>query len=120
MARMTPPADTLPDSEEHESEETTTTYLREMGQFDLLTPEEEAKYSKTIREGFDAIIEAIREDTSGVPEIKMLVDRIDLWQRRDPTLKPKKAATQLYAALRQYRQPQLSRNQGAVRARHQD
>ncbi len=83
-------SDSLPDNEEHESEETTTTYLREMGQFDLLTPEEEAKYSKTIREGFDAIIEAIREDTSGVNEIKLLVDRIDLWHRRDPTLKPKK------------------------------
>ena len=82
--------DALPDNEEHEPEETTTTYLREMGQFDLLTPEEEAKYSKTIREGFDAIIAAIREDNSGVNEIKMLVDRIDLWHRRDPTLKPKK------------------------------
>ena len=82
--------DALPDNEEHEPEETTTTYLREMGQFDLLTPEEEAKYSKTIREGFDAIIAAIREDTSGVNEIRMLVDRIDLWHRRDPTLKPKK------------------------------
>ena len=83
-------SDSIPDNEEHESEETTTTYLREMGQFDLLTPEEEAKYSKTIREGFDAIIEAIREDLSGVNEIKLLVDRIDLWHRRDPTLKPKK------------------------------
>ena len=82
--------DALPDNEEHEPEETTTTYLREMGQFDLLTPEEEAKYSKTIREGFDAIIAAIREDNSGVNEIKMLFDRIDLWHRRDPTLKPKK------------------------------
>lgn len=83
-------SDALPDSEEHESEETTTTYLREMGQFDLLTPDEEAKYSKTIREGFDAIVEAIRQDTSETTELKMLVDRIDLWQRRDPTLKPKK------------------------------
>jgi RNA polymerase primary sigma factor len=82
--------DTLPTSEEHDSEETTTTYLREMGQFDLLTPEEEAKYSKTIREGFDAIISAIREDRSGTTEMKMLVERIDLWQRRDPSLKPKK------------------------------
>ena len=44
----------LPKTEEHESEETTTTYLREMGQFDLLTPDDEARYSKTIREGFDA------------------------------------------------------------------
>ncbi len=82
--------DALPDNEDHEPEETTTTYLREMGQFDLLTPEEEAKYSKTIREGFDAIIALIRADTSGTDEIRMLVDRIALWERRDPTLKPKK------------------------------
>lgn len=83
-------ADALPDNEDHEPEETTTTYLREMGQFDLLTPEEEAKYSKTIREGFDSIIALIRKDTSGTDEIRMLVERIDLWERRDPTLKPKK------------------------------
>ncbi len=82
--------DTIPSSEEHDSEETTTTYLREMGQFDLLTPEEEAKYSKTIREGFDAIISAIRDDGTETTEMKMLVERIDLWQRRDPSLKPKK------------------------------
>ena len=48
-----------PDDEPHDGEETTTTYLREMGRFDLLTPEEEAKYSKSIRHGFDSIIEAI-------------------------------------------------------------
>jgi len=82
--------DIISATEEHESEETTTTYLREMGQFDLLTPEEEAKYSRTIREGFNAIIEAIREDSSETQEMKMLVERIDLWQRRDPSLKPKK------------------------------
>ncbi len=78
------------DEDSHESEETTTTYLREMGQFDLLTPEEEAKYSRTIRQGFEAIITAIREDVSGVKEMQMLKDRIDLWEKRDPTLKPKK------------------------------
>ena len=83
-------ADSLPNSEEHESEETTTTYLREMGQFDLLTPDDEARYSKTIREGFDAIIQAIRGDTSETKEMKLLVERIDLWEKRDPTLKPKK------------------------------
>jgi RNA polymerase primary sigma factor len=83
-------ANPLPDSEEHDSEETTTTYLREMGQFELLTPEDEARYSKTIRGGFDSIIEVIRENKSGVKEISMLVDRITLWERRDPTLKPKK------------------------------
>lgn len=80
----------LADDETHEAEETTTTYLREMGRFDLLTPEEEAKYSKTIRQGFESIISAIREDNSGVKEIQILRDRIDLWEKRDPTLKPKK------------------------------
>jgi RNA polymerase primary sigma factor len=80
----------LPDEETHEAEETTTTYLREMGRFDLLTPEEEAKYSKTIRQGFESIIAAIREDSSGVKEIQLLRERIDLWEKRDPTLKPKK------------------------------
>lgn len=78
------------ENESHEAEETTTTYLREMGQFDLLTPEEEAKYSKTIRQGFDSIIAAIREDVSGVRELALLVERIALWEKRDPTLKPKK------------------------------
>ncbi len=81
-----------PSAEEdsHEGEETTTTYLREMGRFDLLTPEEEAKYSKTIRQGFDSIIIAIREDASQVQEIQLLCERIALWEKRDPTLKPKK------------------------------
>ncbi len=78
------------EEETHEAEETTTTYLREMGRFDLLTPEEEAKYSKTIRQGFESIITAIREDDSGVKEIQLLRERIDLWEKRDPTLKPKK------------------------------
>ncbi len=76
--------------ETHEVEETTTTYLREMGRFSLLTPEEEEKYSKAIREGFDAIINTIRDNDSGVEEIKQLVKRLDLWEKRDPTLKPKK------------------------------
>jgi len=82
--------DTLVNDETHEAEETTTTYLREMGRFDLLTPEEEAKYSKTIREGFDSIIKTIRKDRSNIPEIELLKTRLDLWEKRDPTLKPKK------------------------------
>jgi len=80
----------IPDDEPHDGEETTTTYLREMGRFDLLTPEEEAKYSKTIRQGFDSIIEAIRLDSSAVNELNLLRTRIALWEKRDPTLKPKK------------------------------
>ncbi len=78
------------DDEPHDGEETTTTYLREMGRFDLLTPEEEAKYSRTIRQGFDSIIEAIKVDKSGVSELDLLQTRIVLWEKRDPTLKPKK------------------------------
>ena len=80
----------LTEDDEHDAEETTTTYLREMGRFDLLTPEEEAKYSKTIRQGFESIIKAIREDASDTREIALLCERIDLWEKRDPTLKPKK------------------------------
>lgn len=79
-----------PKNEHQDVEETTTTYLREMGRFDLLTPEEEEKYSKAIREGFDAIINAIRKNGTEAPEMGTLVDRIALWEKRDPTLKPKK------------------------------
>ncbi|MBU0485253.1 MAG: sigma-70 family RNA polymerase sigma factor [Proteobacteria bacterium] len=81
---------TIAKEESSEIEETTTTYLREMGQFSLLTPEDEERYSKAIRQGFDAIIHAIRIDESGVDEMTALVDKIALWERRDPTLKPKK------------------------------
>lgn len=80
----------LDEEDSHDAEETTTTYLREMGRFDLLTPDEEAKYSKCIRQGFDAIIQAIRCECSGVSELSLLRTRIDLWEKRDPTLKPKK------------------------------
>ncbi|HFQ81703.1 MAG TPA: sigma-70 family RNA polymerase sigma factor [Desulfobacterales bacterium] len=80
----------IPQYDVHEPEETTTTYLREMGQFELLSPEEEEIYSKAIRQGFNAIINVIRVNDSGVPEIKILVDRLALWEKRDPTLKPKK------------------------------
>lgn len=79
-----------PEDEAHDAEETTTTYLREMGRFDLLTPEEEAKYSRSIREGFGSIIRSIRIDQSGVQDLDLLRSRIDLWEKRDPTLKPKK------------------------------
>ena len=81
---------TDPADEPHDPEETTTTYLREMGRFELLTPEEEGIYSRTIREGFDAIIKAIRQHDSDVPEMQILKDRIELWEKRDPSLKPKK------------------------------
>ncbi|HIP82802.1 MAG TPA: sigma-70 family RNA polymerase sigma factor [Desulfocapsa sulfexigens] len=84
------PTSSNQEDDAHDGEETTTTYLREMGRFDLLTPEEEAKYSRTIRQGFESIIEAIRVDKSGKKDIEVLCTRIALWEKRDPTLKPKK------------------------------
>ncbi|MFP3983208.1 MAG: sigma-70 family RNA polymerase sigma factor [Desulfurivibrionaceae bacterium] len=77
-------------SVDQEIEEATTTYLKEMGRYELLSPEEEEKYSRIIRGGFNAIIRSIREIESNYTEIDKLIERIDLWEQRDPTLKPKK------------------------------
>ncbi len=73
-----------------DSEEITTTYLREMGKFELLTPEREEELSKVIRDGFNGIIEAVFEHPSKCPEIEDLREQIRLWRKRDPSLKPKK------------------------------
>ncbi|OQX18142.1 MAG: RNA polymerase subunit sigma [Desulfobulbaceae bacterium A2] len=76
--------------DEYETEETTTAYLRQMGQFDLLTTDDEARYSRAIREGFESVMNLIRQDGPTVPELGSLVEKFELWERRDPTLKPKK------------------------------
>ncbi len=76
--------------DEYETEETTTAYLRQMGQFDLLTTDDEARYSRAIREGFESVMNLIRQDGATVPELGSLVEKFELWERRDPTLKPKK------------------------------
>ncbi len=73
-----------------DSEEITTTYLREMGRFELLTPEKEHELSRTIRDGFNGIIKAIMEHPSDLPAMEALREQIRTWRRRDPTLKPKK------------------------------
>ncbi len=85
------PAKTAPEPDEYtDSEEITTTYLREMGKFELLTPEKEEELSKTIREGFNGIIQGIMEHPSKLPEMEALRKQIKLWQQRDPSMKPKK------------------------------
>ncbi len=82
---------TTPEPDEYtDSEEITTTYLREMGKFELLTPEKEEELSKTIREGFNGIIRGIMEHPSKLPEMEALRKQITLWQQRDPSMKPKK------------------------------
>ncbi|MGB9712486.1 MAG: sigma-70 family RNA polymerase sigma factor [Dissulfurimicrobium sp.] len=73
-----------------ETEEITTTYLREMGRYELLTPEREEELSRTIRDGFNSIIFAIMEYESEWPELEALKEQIRIWRRRDPSLKPKK------------------------------
>ncbi len=73
-----------------DSEEITTTYLREMGRYELLTPEKEQDLSRTIRDGFNGIILAIMEHPSDQPAMGDLREQIRTWRRRDPTLKPKK------------------------------
>lgn len=90
---------TVNKDEAQEVEETTTTYLREMGRFDLLTPEEEEKYSKTIREGFDGIIRTIRTDDSGVTEIDLLVERIALWEKGTLLLNPRNNISIIWFAM---------------------
>jgi RNA polymerase primary sigma factor len=73
-----------------DSEEITTTYLREMGRYELLTPEKEQDLSRTIRDGFNGIIKVIMEHPSDQPAMEDLRVQIRTWRRRDPTLKPKK------------------------------
>ncbi len=74
-----------------ESEEVTSAYLREMGKYELLTPEREEELSKIIRGGFQFIVNAIMEHPSELPEMEALREQIRLWKKRDPGLKPKKS-----------------------------
>ncbi len=73
------------------SEELLSLYLKEMGKYDLLTPEKEEELSKQIREGFDSIINLIEESNLAYEEIKELKESISDWKKRDPSLKPKKS-----------------------------
>ncbi|NPA40552.1 MAG: sigma-70 family RNA polymerase sigma factor [Thermodesulfobacteria bacterium] len=73
------------------SEELLSLYLKEMGKYELLTPEKEEELSRQIREGFDTIIELIEKSTLNYPEIKELKESVAEWKRRDPGLKPKKS-----------------------------
>ncbi len=77
-------------SEYSDTEEITTTYLREMGRYELLAPEMEEELSRTIRDGFNGIILAIMGHQASWPELEILREQIRIWRRRDPSLKPKK------------------------------
>lgn len=72
-------------------EELLSIYLKEMGKYDLLTPEKEEELSRQIREGFEKILELIEKVKSVCKEIKELKERVKEWKTRDPNLKPRKS-----------------------------
>ncbi len=73
------------------SEELLSLYLKEMGKYELLTPEKEEELSKKIRENFEKIIKLIESSKIPYKEIKELKLTIKEWKNRDPNLKPKKS-----------------------------
>ncbi len=73
------------------SEELLSLYLKEMGKYELLTPEKEEELSKKIRGNFEKIIKSIESSKILCKEIKELKATIKEWKNRDPNLKPKKS-----------------------------
>ena len=73
------------------SEELLSLYLKEMGKYELLTPEKEEELSKQIREGFEKIVNLIESTKISYKEIKELKETVKEWRKRDPNLKPKKS-----------------------------
>ncbi len=70
--------------------EATTTYLREMGRFPLLTPVREEQLSRIIQGGYETLLQVVLKTRGREPELKAIHDRIAIWKERDPSLKPKK------------------------------
>lgn len=73
------------------SEELLSIYLKEMGKYELLTPEKEEELSKKIREGFEKLVEGFLKSKFDYIEIKEIKETIENWKKRDPNLKPKKS-----------------------------
>ncbi|MGC9141376.1 MAG: sigma-70 family RNA polymerase sigma factor [Caldimicrobium sp.] len=73
------------------SEELLSIYLKEMGKYELLTPEREEELSRKIREGFEGIVSAFMNTKLNYSEIHEVRATIESWKKRDPNLKPKKS-----------------------------
>ncbi|MGB9761041.1 MAG: sigma-70 family RNA polymerase sigma factor [Caldimicrobium thiodismutans] len=73
------------------SEELLSIYLKEMGKYELLTPEREEELSRKIREGFEGIVSAFMNTKLNYSEIHEVRATIEPWKKRDPNLKPKKS-----------------------------
>lgn len=76
--------------EVEKTSETTTTYLREMGRYSLLTSEREETLSRIIQGGYETLLKRILETEGKEPGLQAIHERIKVWKDRDPLLKPKK------------------------------
>jgi RNA polymerase primary sigma factor len=81
------------------SEELLSIYLKEMGKYELLTPEREEELSKQIRGGFETIVTLILQSKVNLPEVVEAKRQIEEWKKRDPNLKPKKSYVNYFERL---------------------
>jgi RNA polymerase primary sigma factor len=81
------------------SEELLTIYLKEMGKYELLTPEREEELSRQIRSGFEIIVTLILQSKVNLPEVVEAKRQIEEWKKRDPNLKPKKSYVNYFERL---------------------
>jgi len=81
------------------SEELLSIYLKEMGKYELLTPEREEELSRQIRSGFEIIVTSILQSKVNLPEVVEAKRQIEEWKKRDPNLKPKKSYVNYFERL---------------------
>jgi len=81
------------------SEELLSIYLKEMGKYELLTPEREEELSRQIRGGFETIVTLILQSKVNPPEVVEAKRQIEEWKKRDPNLKPKKSYVNYFERL---------------------
>jgi len=81
------------------SEELLSIYLKEMGKYELLTPEREEELSRQIRGGFETIVTLILKSKVNLPEVVEAKRQIEEWKKRDPNLKPKKSYVNYFERL---------------------
>jgi RNA polymerase primary sigma factor len=81
------------------SEELLSIYLKEMGKYELLTPEREEELSRQIRSGFEIIVTLILQSKVNLPEVVEAKRQIEEWKKRDPNLKPKKSYVNYFERL---------------------
>lgn len=81
------------------SEELLSIYLKEMGKYELLTPEREEELSRQIRGGFETIVNLILQSKVNLPEVIEAKRQIEEWKKRDPNLKPKKSYVNYFERL---------------------